>query len=330
MFDNINSVYFSLRGNNKLTSVDFADSVTGTANALLIDLCNLQDTLDISMFTSYTSNSLIWLGSNASLDYVVLPSSFSGSLASIYLYSTNYTGDLDLSVFNAFGSTATIGVHSNANMTGIKFAPSVTGTISAMYLYSSPLDSIDISMFTQYTSTADIRLQTNSSLEYVKVASTASGTIDKFYLFNTSLDSLDISMFSAFVSSADVRIYANSNLNYLNWAGTITGSFRYLTFYQNGTAPNYQFLSPSIFSTPTNVNSSDINVGSNGWTAAQVNQFLVEMATLVSGESAGGDYTGRVITIAGTNAAPDGTSGGYDGDAAVLSLIGKGFTVTTN
>jgi hypothetical protein len=40
--------------------------------------------------------------------------------------------------------------------------------------------------------------------------------------------------------------------------------------------------------------------------------------------------TGGSFNIAGTNAAPDTTSGGYDGVAAKLALQAKGVTVTTN
>ena len=37
-----------------------------------------------------------------------------------------------------------------------------------------------------------------------------------------------------------------------------------------------------------------------------------------------------VINVRGTNAAPDGSSGGYDGLTAKANLIAKGFTVNTN
>jgi hypothetical protein len=41
-------------------------------------------------------------------------------------------------------------------------------------------------------------------------------------------------------------------------------------------------------------------------------------------------FTGRAIDIGGNNAAPDATSGGYDGIAAKNALIAKGITVTTS
>ena len=63
----------------------------------------------------------------------------------------------------------------------------------------------------------------------------------------------------------------------------------------------------------------------NSMTAAEVNQMLVDADTISDGL-----YTGRTIIADGTNASPDGTSGGFDGLTAKANLISKGFTVTTN
>jgi hypothetical protein len=60
----------------------------------------------------------------------------------------------------------------------------------------------------------------------------------------------------------------------------------------------------------------------NAMTTAGVNLSLHTRNLDASG---GGSFN-----ISGTNAAPDTTSGGYDGVAAKLALQGKGVTVTTN
>ena len=62
----------------------------------------------------------------------------------------------------------------------------------------------------------------------------------------------------------------------------------------------------------------------NMWDAATVNHVLTDLDSI----SVGG-YIHRTISIGGTNAAPDATSGGYDGLAAKASLEAKGFTVET-
>jgi len=68
-----------------------------------------------------------------------------------------------------------------------------------------------------------------------------------------------------------------------------------------------------------------IDLRNNSLSAADVNRFLVDLDGMATG-----GFAGRVITIDGTNAAPDGTSGGYDGTTAKANLITKTFTVTTN
>lgn len=60
-------------------------------------------------------------------------------------------------------------------------------------------------------------------------------------------------------------------------------------------------------------------------TAAEVNRMLVEINAIATS-----GFTGRSIIMNGTNAAPDSSSGGYDGLTAKTALQSKGFTVTTN
>ena len=68
----------------------------------------------------------------------------------------------------------------------------------------------------------------------------------------------------------------------------------------------------------------DINIqlGGNGMTAAEVNEILVDL----DGEG----WIDGTVNLAGSNAAPDGTSGGFDGLTAKTNLQGNGWTVTTN
>ena len=58
-------------------------------------------------------------------------------------------------------------------------------------------------------------------------------------------------------------------------------------------------------------------------TAAHINEILVRA-------DAAGAVNGLLNVSGGTNAAPDGSSGGFDGLTARANLIGKGWTVTTN
>ena len=63
-------------------------------------------------------------------------------------------------------------------------------------------------------------------------------------------------------------------------------------------------------------------------TSTEVNQMLQDAWDLVSGETSGGDYTGRTFKIDGTNAAPDSSSGGIDGTQRVIDLATMAVIVT--
>lgn len=65
-----------------------------------------------------------------------------------------------------------------------------------------------------------------------------------------------------------------------------------------------------------------INISDNNMTAAEVNRLLYDMDTI--------GWTGGTFIIEGTNAAPDGASGGYDGTTAKTNLEGKSWSVFTN
>jgi hypothetical protein len=219
-------------------------------------------------------------------------------------------------------------------LTAVKFPSSVSGTFSAIRIYGTAIaDTLDLSMFNSYTSTAALYLQSNSSLKYIKFPASITGTMSGLTVASTGITgTLDLSMFNSFTSSATLNLSSNSSITNVNTAASISGKFLFLSGHTN---PSTFFIPPSKFASLADINNSDIQFQSNGWSAAQVDQFLVEMATLVSGESAGGDYTGRKINVAGSggtaNAAPtDGSVTGYDGITAKASLIAKGFTVTTN
>lgn len=68
-----------------------------------------------------------------------------------------------------------------------------------------------------------------------------------------------------------------------------------------------------------------IFLNNNSLTVAEVNQFLVNLDTISTG-----GFAGRLIQIDGTNAAPDGSAGGFDGLTAKANLITKTFTVNSN
>jgi len=90
---------------------------------------------------------------------------------------------------------------------------------------------------------------------------------------------------------------------------------------------DYVDLKPLSASTMKNV-TFGMRLYDNNMTAAEVNHTLVDLDTITAANPSG--WSGGTIDISGSNAAPDGSSGGYDGNTAVTNLIASGWTVTTS
>jgi hypothetical protein len=103
-----------------------------------------------------------------------------------------------------------------------------------------------------------------------------------------------------------------------------SSSQTFTEFYLN-VCPNLGVIDFSPLTNLTESNNVIIQFISNGHTAAEMNEMLDTLDNMSTG-----GFTGRTISAAGSNAAPDGSSGGFDGLAAVTSLTSKGFTVTVN
>jgi len=76
--------------------------------------------------------------------------------------------------------------------------------------------------------------------------------------------------------------------------------------------------------TGVNTLPDSINLQSNNYTSDIVNHILVDLAALST------QYITGTITIDGSNAVADATSGGFDGLAAVITLINAGWSVGVN
>lgn len=205
--------------------------------------------------------------------------------------------------------------------------PSSNSSTSQFYqafIINTGIDTLDFTVFNRLTGRMDI--SDNSSLVKIKFNPTIISTVTKSHLeFNDNdLDSLDISMLTylgnSFVSGSILDVSGNSNLNYISLP-TANG---HLATYDLSSC-DLEYVDFTSLSQMTNGNSRQFLLQDNSMTAAEVNHILVDLDGLSSG-----GYTGRVINIAGTNAAPDGSSGGYDGLTAKSNLQTKGFTVTTN
>ena len=217
---------------------------------------------------------------------------------------------LDLSPLTGLGGSIDIG--QNSNMTYVLF-PTSSEIVTKLDLVGSGINQdIDLSGMTGLG--GDLQFQTNNSVTDI-IFPTSSVAISDLIAYN--MDSLtDIDITGLTNLTGDVRFSGNNSQTRLRLPAT-SGTMQRLRLYSNDLG--YEDMSGLTFQS-TNI---EIRIDSNSMTATEVNHWLVDMDTVL------GTGTGTIKTD-GSNAAPDGTSGGYDGLTAKANLISKGYTVTTN
>lgn len=311
----------AIYSNSAMTGVMFAASVTGKIRNLSIYSMGHVGILDLSMF-DYMSAASMQIFSNPAMTGLLFKSVVTGTMTGISIYSNStLVGVLYLDMFSSFSAAASITIYSNPLMTGVVFASSIAGTFTSIQVRSLNITgTLDLSMFNSFGATTTISLYSNPTMTGVVFASSIAGTIATMRIDSTGITGvLDISKFTAWTATG--TLYLNNNLSMTGVtfpSSTITGFIRTLRIYSNTSLGYIDFTKLR-----TGVNSLKWDMQNNAWTAAIVNQILVE----IDGISVGG-FTSRVINIGGTNADPDTTSGGYNGSAARTSLIAKAFTVT--
>jgi hypothetical protein len=160
----------------------------------------------------------------------------------------------------------------------------------------------------------NIRFNSNSNLTGLTLQDTVSA-ITNFYGHSCDLTgTLNLSGLTGL--GTDIRLYSNSNLTDI------------INPISNKSLTNYWAYSCDLgyidfknFSGGTS-HGVNIQLQGNNMTAAEVNHILDDLDNI--------GWTGGSLDIAGTNAAPDGTSGGYNGTGATNNLTGKTWTVTTS
>jgi len=151
------------------------------------------------------------------------------------------------------------------------------------------------------------------------IAATTSVVITRLNINNCDITGL-LNLSGMTGLSNDIQLQDNPNMTGItNPATTQTILFYFANSCDLG------YVDFTVMPNMTDINNCDIQLQGNSMTTAEVNQILVNLDSI----SVAGSFTGRSINIAGSNSAPDGSAGGFNGDAAVTSLIAKNFSVTT-
>lgn len=260
--------------------------------------------LDLSKLVNSTS---FGLTNNGALTSITNPTTAT-IITSYFIDSCDITGNLDLSGMT--GLSGLIRFNNNSNLTSVT-NPSSSQNITQYWANSCNITgTIDLSGLTGLG--GDIRLQSNANLTAVTFPSSSQAT-SLIYVNNCNLSTLDLSSMTGM--AGQFRAQQNSNLTSITLPASSGVQTTFWAYSCN--------LGYVDFTVLTGANNGYvIRLENNSMTAAEVNHILVDLD--------GKGWINGNINIAGTNAAPDGTSGGYDGLTAKTNLIGKGWTVTTN
>lgn len=328
-FEEIQLFQCFIQNNSSLTEILFAPTITGSLYMLYIKGNGLTGTLDLSMFTEIEEWQELYpqieiqVTNNPNLTEIIFAPAITGDyIRNLYLNDNNLTGTLDVSGFTQIRALD-FNASNNPNLTEVVFAASITNyTNAGPYIINiSNCDlqtSIDLSGFTisEYGSSLSIILNNNADLEEIifpayENANTLASLLNISYCnFSGTLD----------LSSERFSQYIVNNNSALTGITLKTNGGFYL-FIANDCDLGYIDFSTQYTDYPY----LDVQLQNNNMTAAEVNHILYDLDGNMTGSNPGGS-----INIAGTNAAPDSSSGGYDGLAAKTSLQGKGVTVTTN
>lgn len=242
--------------------------------------------------------------------------------ATIYTTSTqltrvqlgsSYLKSIDFSSI-AINTNAFFIINLNPTLDTCIFGNYANTMVGSVYFGNCNFSIIDLSYVTVTSNYFQTASNPNlTSILWKNAANTLTGIV---YIYLCNFSTLDFSYVTITVN--DFRAYSNPSMSqvlFKNAANTVNGFFLfYNCAIANGLNPNYiSFLS-----------SAYVRIENNAMTAAAINRDLVVI------ESGAVTSASGVLLAAGTNSAPDGTSGGYDGLTAKAALLAKLWSVTTN
>jgi hypothetical protein len=280
-------------------STDTLENIVGIAFQL-DDIC---EDIDISMFTNLNSIAL----NDNKIESIALPVS-SGTFTTVDL-SNNLFTEIDLSTLS--GTITSITLEDNPNLIEVT-NPATSGLTTRYTLDDCDITgNLNISMMTGLGGVFNVKNNPNLT-SITNPVSTEIFTW--YYIYDCDITgTFDMSMLTGL--SERFYAYRNSNLtSIINPPSNevMTQYFAYLC--------DLGYIDFTVF---TGANDGiSIRLDNNNMSTAEVNHILVDL-----------DNTGwinGILRMEGTNSAPDGSSGGYDGTTAKSNLITSGWTVTTN
>jgi len=281
---------------------------TGLVNLDLSMISDLQGSFRI--YSCSDLETINFSSGNATLNNTVL--------TSFWFHDNPKLLGLDFTGFTSV--TGNFNLHTNPLSTFYTFNPTPSGKGCIMVLYdNNSIVNIDFSML---TIEAVLDIFRNSLLEVMSINNTTNSLpLTRVRLMqNPNVPLIDLSklVFDTSVTSLEIDVAPGNVIKTIIPPISISSTTGTLNAYNN---PSLSPFDPSGMSSHFNIDNHFSRYFNNNWSAAQVNELLVQLDGIILP-----GFINRTLQIGG-NAAPDATSGGFDGLAAQSSIIGKGVTI---
>jgi|688.fasta_scaffold163931_2 hypothetical protein len=312
-------------GNSGITNVYFPPSVSGN-NFSRIHLNGLPNYTGNSynLDLSWTKNKLAGYLIFNNLPLITGLTSFSSVTNYISQFDMGYCDlkeTLDLSKFTKLNYL--FAVNNNSGLTALNFNSNPGNSFSQFDISYTDIRSLDLSM---YNNIGDyiINFTFCPNLTGVTFPNNLAGGSGCYlpYFYNSDFRDLDFS-YMHLAHPFGTRLLCNDNPNLTGvtfpYEGVSnTGNTYNFMYFQNCNIKKFNIQNLS----GRNDNILQVRLENNIMTSAVVNEILTKF------DNTG--WSGNSLNIGGTNAAPDTTSGGFNGIAAKNSLTGKSWTVLTS
>jgi len=218
-----------------------------------------------------------------------------------------------------------INLNSNLGLSLVNFNIQQVGILQYLYMSNIGISGeLDLSMFSKLSeagTTIVLILGVNSNVTSIIFANNISEgnlaylNIDRLKASGT----INLSQFTNWTNNSSLYITEAVNISEIILPNIPSGTPKFLGFNK---CTNLNELPLPIY---PNIQSLDYSAYSCNLSAAKINKFLCELENITIG-----GISSRYIYLDQINAAPDSSSGGYDGLAAKAALQAKGFNVFTN
>jgi hypothetical protein len=300
-------------------SVTFPQSNTESCFVNVHDIVN-QTELDLSGFQDI--NNLELRDCFLNVTSLVLPSTQKpgASLDRVFIYRMTGLPSIDLSVFTGLGDD--IRIYASSNTDQVIFPtvdPSVASPITRLQVECGIDGLLDLSGLTNLGGNVGFANQSVTSVTFPVTDLSNSVDITRLQGWRNEIVNLDLS--TLYRLGGKINFHGIAGRNFLeNVTLPPSGNTVPLEEFWFYGHPNLNYFNiPNSFPTSDGV---DIRLEDCAFTTTEVNFFLRDF-----------DDSGWIngsLRIDGTNAAPDGSSGGVDGITAATNLVSKGWTVTTS